>query len=342
MVQFINWWEDYGKNIQDSWFKHFFQRCCEDIEGINHDDIRLYTVFGSTHNIITSDQTKANIYFTGENTHFMHTQYQNEEAISNHVDVVCSFFKKSSKSIRFPLWLIYWNFQTNGLFNIPVDTTRKDKAIIAVNHNAGGFRTNIVQQILNQDIGVDSNKLHVIPNATYAEIGIGSQGKIETLKNYKYNICCENSVQDSYTTEKIFECFAGGCIPIYSGMKPVEPNVLYQDNIIYVNDLSSIDIKTLIFNGDKVWKEDALLYIYSTYLKVWSMVYKKLGKKPIKQNGIQFIDYVITTENDAIDCLKQHWLSYNHFFTPRPRFVLDSKLLYAEDIADKMYELYHL
>lgn len=342
MVQFINWWEDYGKNIQDSWFKYFFQRCCEDIEYINHDDIRLYTVFGSTHNIVTADQTKANIYFTGENTHFMQTQYQNEEAIANHVDAVCSFFKKSPKSIRFPLWLIYWNFQTEGLFKIPSTEGRNDKAIIAVNHNAGGFRVNIVSQILQQGIGVDSNKLHVIPNATYAEIGIGSQGKIETLKGYKYNICCENSIQEGYTTEKLFECFAGGCIPIYSGIKPVEPNVLYQDNIVYTSDIHRTSLNSFIFNADKVWKDDALVYIYSTYLKLWSVVYKKLGSKPIKQSGIQFVDYSVTSEENAVEYLKTHWLQYNHFFTPRPRFILDTKVLYSEDIADKMYEQYHL
>jgi len=342
MVHFINWWEEYENNIQDSWFKHFFKRCCEDITEVNHDDICLYTVFGNIHTIFSSDKSKANIYFTGENTHFMHTQYQNENAISNYVDVVCSFFKKSSKSIRFPLWLIYWNFQTEGLFKIPTDTNRNNKAIIAVNHNAGGFRTNIVQQVLQQGIEVNSNKLHVIPNATYAEIGIGSHGKIETLKGYKYNICCENSIQEGYTTEKLFECFAGGCIPIYSGINPVEPNILYKDNIIYVNELSGIDIKTRTFNADKVWKEDALIYIYSTYLKVWSVVYKKLGSKPIKQDGIQFIDYIITTKEDAVSKLKQHWLTYQHFFTPRPRFICNNKTIYAEDIADKMYELYHL
>lgn len=42
--------------------------------------------------------------------------------------------------------------------------------------------------------------------------------KIETLKNYKYCICYENTKNaKGYITEKIFDCFAAGVIPIYLG-----------------------------------------------------------------------------------------------------------------------------
>ncbi|WP_161780950.1 glycosyltransferase family 10 domain-containing protein [Criblamydia sequanensis] len=41
--------------------------------------------------------------------------------------------------------------------------------------------------------------------------------KFELLNNYKFYICYENSVFDGYITEKIFDCFYSGCIPIYYG-----------------------------------------------------------------------------------------------------------------------------
>jgi len=41
--------------------------------------------------------------------------------------------------------------------------------------------------------------------------------KLETLKGYKFNICFENTKQPGYITEKIFDCFVTGTIPIYYG-----------------------------------------------------------------------------------------------------------------------------
>jgi hypothetical protein len=42
--------------------------------------------------------------------------------------------------------------------------------------------------------------------------------KLETLKKYKFAICYENARDiPGYITEKIFDCFAAGCIPVYWG-----------------------------------------------------------------------------------------------------------------------------
>ncbi len=42
--------------------------------------------------------------------------------------------------------------------------------------------------------------------------------KITVLKNYKFNICYENtSTQNGYITEKIFDAFQAGVVPIYLG-----------------------------------------------------------------------------------------------------------------------------
>jgi hypothetical protein len=41
--------------------------------------------------------------------------------------------------------------------------------------------------------------------------------KLETLSSYKFSLCLENSVFDGYVSEKIFDCFFTGTIPIYLG-----------------------------------------------------------------------------------------------------------------------------
>jgi hypothetical protein len=41
--------------------------------------------------------------------------------------------------------------------------------------------------------------------------------KLETLALYKYSLCLENSVFAGYISEKIFDCFFAGTIPVYLG-----------------------------------------------------------------------------------------------------------------------------
>ena len=52
------------------------------------------------------------------------------------------------------------------------------------------------------------------------------ESKNEILKNYKFCICYENAQNISgYITEKIFDCFIAGCVPIYWGANNVEDHI---------------------------------------------------------------------------------------------------------------------
>jgi hypothetical protein len=49
------------------------------------------------------------------------------------------------------------------------------------------------------------------------------QKKTDCLKNYKFCICYENTRDtDGYISEKIFDCFVSGCIPVYWGSRNIE------------------------------------------------------------------------------------------------------------------------
>ncbi|MDC7704764.1 glycosyltransferase family 10 domain-containing protein [Vogesella indigofera] len=49
------------------------------------------------------------------------------------------------------------------------------------------------------------------------------ESKIKTLRNFKYSICYENIYgYNGYITEKIFDCFFAGCIPIYWGAPDID------------------------------------------------------------------------------------------------------------------------
>lgn len=49
--------------------------------------------------------------------------------------------------------------------------------------------------------------------------------KISTLAKYRFAVCFENTRFPGYITEKIFDCFFAGCIPIYYGAPDIEKYV---------------------------------------------------------------------------------------------------------------------
>jgi hypothetical protein len=67
--------------------------------------------------------------------------------------------------------------------------------------------------------------------------GSGSQNRIEfkgeALNNYRYSIVIENSITDTYFTEKILDCFLSGVIPIYWGTRKVS-EYFNEDGIIFM------------------------------------------------------------------------------------------------------------
>ncbi len=64
--------------------------------------------------------------------------------------------------------------------------------------------------------------------------------KEEGLNDYMFSIAMENSVYDTYYTEKLLDCFATGTVPIYWGCQSIG-NHFNPDGIIMLNDEFDID-----------------------------------------------------------------------------------------------------
>ncbi|HEY2809868.1 MAG TPA: glycosyltransferase family 10 [Rhabdochlamydiaceae bacterium] len=65
--------------------------------------------------------------------------------------------------------------------------------------------------------------------------------KYTVLKNYRFSICYENcSNSNGYVTEKIFDCFAAGCVPIYWGAPNIE-KYIPKECFIDRRDFSSME-----------------------------------------------------------------------------------------------------
>jgi hypothetical protein len=53
---------------------------------------------------------------------------------------------------------------------------------------------------------------------SFRRYGGAVENKYETLKQFRFSLCYENiKKQPGYITEKIFDCFAAGCVPVYLG-----------------------------------------------------------------------------------------------------------------------------
>lgn len=81
-----------------------------------------------------------------------------------------------------------------------------------------------------------------------------AEKKLETLANYRYCYCPENSSINDYLTEKLPEAMAAGCLPIYYGADPASyPEIPW----LWV-DTTSVYDSTLKFNNRS---EDHSLYL---------------------------------------------------------------------------------
>lgn len=73
-----------------------------------------------------------------------------------------------------------------------------------------------------------------------------TENKHKTLSNYKYSICFENSEMRGYITEKIFDCFYAGTVPIYFGASDISDFIDPNSYIDYKNFNNLSDLKRYV------------------------------------------------------------------------------------------------
>jgi Glycosyltransferase family 10 (fucosyltransferase) C-term len=75
---------------------------------------------------------------------------------------------------------------------------------------------------------------------------VAFRDKMDTLNKFKYCICFENCIHPGYLTEKIFDCFFAGVIPIYYGAPDVEKFVPKQCFIDFREFESFAELNTFL------------------------------------------------------------------------------------------------
>ena len=209
-------------------------------------DVIFFSCFGSDHKKY-KDFNAIKILYIGENVPVDFTV----------ADYCLSFDFDSheGKNFRLPHWYLYINWWNEPNFphaRISLENLfeQKDPKLISRRNN---FCCIMIGNPVQNRIDVATKLNNYMQVHGYGRVfGKPYDGcKIELLKNYRWNICFENSITDGYVTEKLLEAKVAGCIPIYYG--PYYANRDFNENcyINYLDFANSEELYKKIVEIDK-------------------------------------------------------------------------------------------
>lgn len=284
-ISYINFWRD---PHNDNYFTKFIEHNIGKVIVVNNNDnpdILISSCMGNIHNV-KKIKAKCKLFYYGENLD-RYPPYNNFKLLEETFDLIVGFKNTdlTKKIIRFPLWLMYYKFyswdDSNNILNYiqtKYDENIKEKnnfGSIIARHDRGGQRTIIYNEL--------SKYGQILSPGIYknncGSIGSTHQDKINFISKCKYNICPENSCYEGYFTEKIFQAFEGGTIPLYWAIEHPEPNIINKNKYCFcdINNKEKLteNINDVIENSNKyiegnIFKDDAkneIQLFYSTLLE---------------------------------------------------------------------------
>lgn len=239
-IIYRNWWSAFISEFDGFcdviWFTRFLNNRFPDADY----KINMFSVFGE-HNNLTKEMDGKKVLFSGENLNkrFLHFNKTFGRYALDYVDLAMGFdFINHPKYLRFPLWILF-NFlpefteenienKINEINSLNYTKT-KDVAVIA-SHDNWKTRSMIVNDLDKFTNISYAGKWHNNTNELWEKF---DNNKNNYLKQFKFNICPENILDDGYVTEKIFDSIKCDCIPLYAGGgNYLEPEVINKNAII--------------------------------------------------------------------------------------------------------------
>lgn len=243
-VAVINWWSP-QRNIDDNYILSYIHENITKVtivETHNNPDLLLCSVFGPIEDVINC-QAKKKILFVGENVgHARYAAYNNDAILTSVFDLIIGFkpTNLSKKTIRFPLWILYYGTNANSIINKIEQNYMKNSSkpnlflgSLVARHDAGGQRKMIYNAL--SKYGSVACPGALFHNSVFKPSGEFNsvQSKIDFISNGTFNICPENSKGVGYCTEKIFQALDGGCVPLYWGVDLPEKDILNEDKYCF-------------------------------------------------------------------------------------------------------------
>jgi len=265
-LSYINLWNRGEKTIF-IWFSNFIKENIGEvthIKPIENPDILLCSCFGHINNI-KKINAKIKIFFYGENLNRF-PPYNNIELLKLHFDLIVGFRYTdiSNKILRLPLWLCYYPYYNINDKNNNIITYLESENKKNININKSIFGSLIARHDRTGERKILLNELEkygniICPskfNNNYKKLKEGNEAKKEFLQKCIYNICPENSKYEGYFTEKIFQAFESGTIPIYWAIEEPEKEILNKNKYCFIKNINDknevfIKIKDVVENKNK-------------------------------------------------------------------------------------------
>tara|TARA_Y100000389_G_scaffold98731_1_gene95407 strand:+ start:819 stop:1721 length:903 start_codon:yes stop_codon:yes gene_type:complete len=243
-IAYVNFWND---SLNDKYLSNFIKKNIDnDVKHVNineYPDILISSCFGDI-NRVKNIPAKYKFFFYGENLQrSCYNSYNNFDILREIFDLIIGFnptdIKK--KQIRIPLWLINYDYYMFD-FNDNILTYIQNKyneniknknmlATLVCRHDRNNTRTQIANNL--EKYG------KVYYGGTFknnvGNIGPSPENKRNFISNSILNVCPENSKAEGYCTEKIFQAFEGGTIPLYWGVGLPEPNIINENKYCFCN-----------------------------------------------------------------------------------------------------------
>jgi len=249
-IAYLDFWPGFDSN--SNWFNLLFLDYFDGRE-INFNsnpkeaDIIVFSSFGFSHLTDQINDNAIKIFYTGENHR---PPYYCDLSFSFDID------SYGGKNLRLPIWYLYINWWNQPDFPhakiTPVMLNKKwdPDEIISRPYFCSIIIGNPVKNRI--EVAQSLTKLGDVHGYGAVFNNHYSGDKIELLKNYKYNICFDNTIYEGYTTEKLLEAKVAGCIPIYNGY---EPNDFNPNSYLNYSNFQSLEsfiesINTLEKNKD--------------------------------------------------------------------------------------------
>ncbi len=232
-VTLINYWTDDPAVANKDWLYLFVKNNTK----LKH--LNIFTIFGKKE-YVEKYATKKDVFFSGENLDVKHGLYDEYcDYCLDHVGLSLGFGKRSEANyLRLPLWMMW-------IFDPVVDKDRIAERVRFINQarNSGKYECSVIARHDNWNMRTPiyealKDKLNILcagkwNNNTNVLWNVYGDNKIKFLNDCKFTICAENEDTPWYVTEKLFEAFLGGCIPIYAGANArPEPDIVNLNSVL--------------------------------------------------------------------------------------------------------------
>lgn len=227
--------------------------------------LEYFSVFGKRAKLKRS-KTPYKIFWTGEDTQYNFPEYK-DNCIGD-CNISLGFdYVTAPNYLRYPLWLLYYfgfNINKDKIadmvteFNTHAkkfDNKKNDFCAMIARHDKNGIRKQLIDALSIIDTVSCPGSAYHNDNRLAAKY---NDNKIDYLKQFKFTICPENISVKGYTTEKLFQAFDAGCIPIYWGGENIpEKDIINPKSYILYNGDAAIITETVkeLYNNNTAYSD---------------------------------------------------------------------------------------